>query len=196
MQRGNLASGKLPLGSVSTCSLICPNSRRMQIMTSFFLLSRAFLCVSQRHHFFPHSSKNYVLARCCCRDQAYFLFSLPDRVLSLRFVINPPPLQTSPWRRSIARQITGRVASPTEPEVAAVHVPSKAVGFILGHRGSSIQALTDKTGAQIRVAPGSEVTTGGGEHRVGGGVFFFVSPEMTKLWCSFSRDDLALVLEK
>ncbi|CAN0405131.1 unnamed protein product, partial [Scytosiphon promiscuus] len=63
-------------------------------------------------------------------------------------------------------QITGRVASPTEPEVAAVHVPSKAVGFILGHRGASIQALTDKTGAQIRVAPGSEVTTGGGEHRV------------------------------
>ncbi|CAM9439059.1 unnamed protein product, partial [Hapterophycus canaliculatus] len=63
-------------------------------------------------------------------------------------------------------KITGRVASPTEPEVAAVHVPSKAVGFILGHRGASIQALTDKTGAQIRVAPGSEVTTGGGEHRV------------------------------
>ncbi|CAN0493829.1 unnamed protein product, partial [Ectocarpus sp. 12 AP-2014] len=63
-------------------------------------------------------------------------------------------------------KITGRVASPTEPEVAAVHVPSKAVGFILGHRGASIQALTEKTGAQLRVASGSEVTTGGGEHRV------------------------------
>lgn len=64
------------------------------------------------------------------------------------------------------KQITGRVASPTEPEVAAVHVPSKAVGFILGHRGASIQALTEKTGAQLRVAAGSEVTTGSGEHRV------------------------------
>ncbi|CBN74642.1 conserved unknown protein [Ectocarpus siliculosus] len=63
-------------------------------------------------------------------------------------------------------KITGRVASPSEPEVAAVHVPSKAVGFILGHRGASIQALTEKTGAQLRVASGSEVTTGGGEHRV------------------------------
>lgn len=58
------------------------------------------------------------------------------------------------------------MATPTEPEVAAVHVPSKAVGFILGHRGASIQALTEKTGAQLRVAAGSEVTTGSGEHRV------------------------------
>lgn len=64
------------------------------------------------------------------------------------------------------KQITGRVATPTEPEVAAVHVPSKAIGFILGHRGASIQALTEKTGAQLRVAAGSEVTTGSGEHRV------------------------------
>ncbi len=63
-------------------------------------------------------------------------------------------------------QITGRVAGPTEPEVAAVHVPSKAVGFILGHRGSSIQSLTEKTGANLRVAAGNELTTGSGDHRV------------------------------
>lgn len=47
-----------------------------------------------------------------------------------------------------------------------MHVPSKAVGFILGHRGASIQALTEKTGANLRVAAGNEVTTGSGEHRV------------------------------
>eukprot|EP00752_Nemacystus_decipiens_P004730 g4311.t3 len=63
-------------------------------------------------------------------------------------------------------KITGRVASPSEHEVAAVHIPSKAVGFILGHRGASIQALTEKTGANLRVAAGNEVTTGSGEHRV------------------------------
>ena len=53
--------------------------------------------------------------------------------------------------------------------MAAVHVPSKAIGFILGHRGASIQALTEKTGAQLRVAPASEITTGSSEHRVRGG---------------------------
>ena len=47
-----------------------------------------------------------------------------------------------------------------------MHVPSKAIGFILGHRGASIQALTEKTGAQLRVAPSSEITTGSSEHRV------------------------------
>lgn len=66
-------------------------------------------------------------------------------------------------------QISGRVASPKEPEMAAVHVPSKAIGFILGHRGASIQALTEKTGAQLRVAPSSEITTGSSEHRVRAG---------------------------
>lgn len=69
------------------------------------------------------------------------------------------------------KQISGRVAGAKEPETAAVHVPSKAIGFILGHRGASIQALTEKTGAQLRVAPSSEITTGSSEHRVrdGGG---------------------------
>lgn len=63
-------------------------------------------------------------------------------------------------------QITGRVAAANESERAAVHVPSKAIGFILGTRGASIQALAEKTGAQLRVAPGNETTTGSSEHRV------------------------------
>lgn len=70
-------------------------------------------------------------------------------------------------RLNYLTQITGRVAADEEPETAAVHVPSKAIGFILGHRGSSIQALTEKTGAQLRVASANEITTGASEHRVG-----------------------------
>lgn len=64
------------------------------------------------------------------------------------------------------KQISGRVADPNEPETAAVHVPAKCVGYILGHRGASIQAMTEKTGATLRVAPANEVTTGSSEHRV------------------------------
>lgn len=78
-------------------------------------------------------------------------------------------------------QITGRVAAPTENEVAAVHIPSKAVGFILGHRGASIQALTEKTGANLRVAAGNEVTTGSGEHRVSS------SPAVGVVWFGRKR---------
>lgn len=63
-------------------------------------------------------------------------------------------------------QIAGRVAPNDEPETAAVHIPSRAIGFILGHRGTSIQALTEKTGAQLRVAPAHEITTGASEYRV------------------------------
>ncbi|CAM9132947.1 unnamed protein product [Sphacelaria rigidula] len=63
-------------------------------------------------------------------------------------------------------KISGRVADPNEPETAAVHVPAKCVGYILGHRGASIQAMTEKTGATLRVAPANEVTTGSSEHRV------------------------------
>lgn len=48
-----------------------------------------------------------------------------------------------------------------------MHVPSKCVGYILGHKGLSIQSLTERTGAQIRVAPATEKTTGSSEHRVG-----------------------------
>lgn len=58
------------------------------------------------------------------------------------------------------------MADPNEPETAAVHVPAKCVGYILGHRGASIQAMTEKTGATLRVAPANEVTTGSSEHRV------------------------------
>lgn len=64
-------------------------------------------------------------------------------------------------------QISGRVAAMNEPEIAAVQVPAKAIGFILGHRGASIQALTEKTGAQLRVASASETLTGSSEQRVG-----------------------------
>ncbi|CAM9510341.1 unnamed protein product [Ascophyllum nodosum] len=63
-------------------------------------------------------------------------------------------------------KITGRVAAVNEPEIAAVQVPAKAIGYILGHRGASIQALTEKTGAQLRVAPASETLTGSSEQRV------------------------------
>lgn len=58
------------------------------------------------------------------------------------------------------------MAPVNEHEIAAVHVPSKAIGYILGHRGASIQALTEKTGAQLRVAPASETLTGSSEQRV------------------------------
>ncbi|CAN0073240.1 unnamed protein product [Discosporangium mesarthrocarpum] len=63
-------------------------------------------------------------------------------------------------------KVGGRPATEDEPEVAAVHVPARSVGYILGHAGVSIKALTEKTGARMQVAPSNELTTGTNEHRV------------------------------